>query len=87
MANKKVDSSTWYMRKRYRDKRKGQKAMVQFEFKRFMTDHNLTVESFAKMIGYTLDGTLKMLKRGTIKNSLIDKLTGSARIKRLRYMR
>lgn len=41
--------------------------MVPFDFERLMKDRNLTVREFATWLGYTEEGTVQMLKRGTIK--------------------
>lgn len=51
----------------------GKKTYI-FDFKNFMKDYGLTVEQLSKTIGYTFDGTIKMLNRGTLKISTLDKL-------------
>lgn len=50
------------------------KKMVSLDFEQLMIELDLTVEQLAKKIGYTLDGTIVMLRRGTMKLSLYDKL-------------
>lgn len=56
------------MQKWVRERRKfiGKK-MIAFNFKSFMISENLTVEELAKLLGYTIDGTMTMLNRGTVK--------------------
>lgn len=51
----------------------GKKTFV-FNFKEFMKDKNITVEELSKIVGYTFDGTIKMLNRGTIKLSTLSKI-------------
>jgi len=46
------------------------KKMIGFNFKAFMIAHNLTVEQLTTLLKYkTVDGTMKMLDRGTVKAS------------------
>lgn len=43
------------------------KKIYSFNFNKFFKDTNITVEKFAELIGYTVDGVIKMIQRGTIK--------------------
>lgn len=57
--------------KKWVKERRGRK-MIVFNFKGFMQSENLTVEVLAKLLGYTVEGTITMLNRGTIKiNNLV----------------
>jgi hypothetical protein len=53
----------------------GGRRMYKFSFVRFIRTNGLTVEKFAKEIGYSTDGVVKMIIRGTIKKSLFEKLS------------
>lgn len=51
------------------------KRMYKFSFINFMKENSLTIEAFAKEIGYSTDGVARMVLRGTIKKSMFEMLS------------
>jgi hypothetical protein len=56
-------------------KLKGRKNTIDFNFEKFMTHTLATVEDIALALGYSVNGTIAMLKRGTVKKNTLDKLS------------
>jgi hypothetical protein len=53
----------------------GNRRMYKFAFINFMKENGLTIEAFAKEIGYSTDGVVRMVTRGTIKKALFEGLS------------
>lgn len=52
----------------------GGKKMIEFDFKKFMTNYSITVEDLAGQIKYSTQGVITMLERGTVKMSILEAL-------------